>query len=171
MLTIKEDKLYLYCGDKKLLTVHDISILKGEFIRNTDHQRKKSGTIDEIQEKASKILGNSQAAQLFLELLKKDKPRYYRDNLQFIRQKIKIYPQKIINESLIFCIENKQFNSSVLLQVIQSKYMADNDTKQAETSISKIELPEIPPDLKDPDFDVEKSDINSYQKLFDTCRN
>ncbi len=170
LLESKDEKLFIYSSDKELIASHNISIIKGEFIRNTDHVRAKSKTIQENREKVLEILGTNETTELFLDLLKKDKPRYYRDNLQFIIQKIKNYSQNTIRESLLFCIENKQFNSSVLLQVMENKNSAGKKEKEAEIAINAMSILSETVE-KEQTNDIQKSNIEGYEKFFETWTN
>ena len=170
LLEVKHEELFIYTTDKELITSHKIGVTKGEFIRNTDHVRLKSESTQENRKKTVEILGASPTTDLFLDLLQKDKPRYFRDNLQFIINKIKNYPSEIIHQSLVFCIDNKQFNASVLLQVINSKFIAGKKEKEAEVMLKSLTAPEVVTE-KEADNEIQISKIDNYEKIFERCQN
>jgi len=174
LLEVKDGDLLLYSSSNELIATHAICITKGELIKNTDHCRAKSKTTTENHKKVLELLGSSETSALYLELLKKDKPRYYRDNLQLILEKIPDYPAAIIHSSLIFCIENKQFNSAVLLDVMKNKHLAVKKEKEAEAAIKSMSAPiqkECEQDGDKTYNQIKISEIENYEKIFETCRN
>ena len=170
LLRAKEGELFIYLTEEELIARHKISIGRGEYIRNSDHARQKSKTTQENEKKVFEILGETEITKMFLLLLRKKKSRYYRDNLQYIIQKIHEPLPEIVHESLLFCIENKQFNASVLSQIIKKKTMEKEKKEQAEnfmqtgilSSEGSVEIPETK---------VEKNNINEYEKIFKSCKN
>lgn len=163
----KNNNLNIYSDNKSLITSHEISIIRGNYIRNTDHKREKSETTQIRQKEVLQILKATETSELFLNLLKKDKPRYYRDNLQYIIERMKKYSQVIINESLLFCIENKQFNASILLQVMDKKDRENKQKQEAETIVKSMGMSFVKQKNKS-GLKTEKSNINKYQKLFES---
>jgi len=164
-LEIKQDSLYLYSIENEHLATHKISLNKGEYIRNTDHRREKSKTTAEFEKQAFEILQKTEISEEFIALLKKKKSRYYRDNLQYIIKKINCTSEKIITESILFCIENKQFNSNVLCQIIEKKKLEIEQKQQADKFIkTEIDVAEKIPEISE--SKISKSNINDYEKLF-----
>ncbi len=163
-ITVKEEKIRIYNSDKQEIAVHNISLGKGVFVRNTSHTRAQSSSIEKMHENALKFLLNSKEAILFLELLQKDKSRYFRDNLQLLLKVEELFSEEIIRESLIFCIENKQFNTSVLLEVMRKKRSEKIKEEQAEKAILSISSSEFETlETKNPV--PQKSNIAHYEKI------
>jgi len=163
LLEETKGELKLYTEKGEILAKHDVSIKKGQLIRNTDHKREKSKTLLKYYNSALEVLGNTQIAIDFLALIKKDKPRYYRDNLQVIH-KIKNRTMAVINESILLCVENKQYNANVLKEIIEKK--SNERTHE--------QMPVIEPkrcDLKQKHLrnkvntEVETSNINTYENI------
>ena len=167
LLEVKDDKLHIYSIDNDQIATHSISVNKGEYIRNTDHCREKSKTIENMQKEVSEILGKTEIAKIFLDLLHKNKPRYFRDNLQYIIKNKKDYIQEIIDQSLDLCINNKQLNSKVLLEIIKNKHV--EELKKEGTKIVLANLSTTKKNENVSDFKIKKSDINQYEKYFDQC--
>ena len=161
---VKEDQIHIYNSDKEEIAQHLISLERGGYVRSTSHRREKSASLEKMQEDALKFLNNSKEAILFLELLQRDKTRYYRDNLQVLLKVEELFSEEIIKESLLFCIENKQLNASVLMEIIKKKQEEAAQEEQAKKAISTMK-----------DLDVEKkeqknpvpqtSNINHYEKI------
>ena len=170
LLQEKGTELCIFCLEKKIITRHEISIEKGKYIHKSDHKREKSKTSESLKQRVLEIIGKNENSELFLELLEKDKPRYYRDNLQTIIKKMRKYPQEIIDASVLFCIENKQFNGLVLVQVIENKNVEKEKEEQAkllsESLNSSSEISENKTDIN-----IETSNITNYEKIFETCQN
>ncbi len=162
-LEIKEEELYLYSYEKELIAKHKISIEKGTYVRNTDHSRKKSETTEIMRNQVLEILGKSKPAELFLELLHKEKSRYFRDNLQYIIKNHKNYPQQIIDDSLSLCIENKQFNTNILLQIMNKKFIETKQEVKADEILKQLSNTEK--SIQTSSFEISKSNINIYEKI------
>ncbi len=170
LLKEKDEQLFLYSADKKLITTHNISINKGELVRQTDHGREKSKTIETYQKQALEIFGNTEVAQMFLNMLKKDKPRYYRDNLQFILNHVKNYQQETLQKGLLFCIDNKLFNALTLKQVIDKNILNNKQRKEAETYVSSMEC-NVEFSEHETNLETEKSDIDIYENIICSWKN
>jgi hypothetical protein len=163
-LEVIQNQLNLYSTEKQLLTIHKISVNKGELVRNTDHCRDKSSTIGQTHDEVLKLLGNSTKAQLFLELLKENKQRYYHDNLRAIKQGLPSVSIEIIDKTIETCLENKTYNGNVFCE-IANKYFQD-----IKHDNFKIPIP-IKPDKINAQWQQmpitpQTSNINTYEKLF-----
>ena len=163
-MEVIQNQLNLYSTENQLLTIHKISVNKGELVRNTDHCRDKSATIGQTYDEVLKLLGNSQKAQQFLELLKIDKPRYYHDNLRAIKQGLPSVSTEIIDKTIEICLESKTYNGNVFCQ-IANKYFQDKKHENL-----KIPIP-IKPDKINTQWQQlqttpQTSSIDTYEKLF-----
>jgi len=168
LLEQKDGKLYLYSVEEELITIHNVGIDKGKLIKNTDHKREKSKTIEEKENQVIEILGETDITKLFLKSLKKEKPRYYRDNLQYIITNVEDYSFDILQESLLFCIENKQFNSSILLQAARTKNTENQKQKEAEATLKSIA---ITSKTVKKEYETDTSNIDNYENIINTWSN
>ncbi len=135
ILEILDEDLKIYTSQKELICTHKLCKEKGQTIRNTDHGREKSKTLETYQKQVLEIFDNTEIAKEYFEKLHKNKSRYYRDNLQYIIKNHKTYSDENKKESILFCIENKIFNAKNLIDIL--------DKKQAESQKEKEGLPEI----------------------------
>lgn len=165
MIGVNENKLTIYTMDNKQICTHNLCLEKGQSIRNSDHRREKSKTLEEYQKQVLDILGQTETAKEYLELLHKNKSRYYRDNLQYIIKNHNNYTADNTRESLLFCIENKLLNASYLIKIL--------DKKQADAQKEEESLPQINKVGTTGDYttdteytDVEISNINQYEEIF-----
>jgi len=162
---IKDEILNFYNAEKQLITSHKISVIKGETIRNTDHCRDKSKSQDKTNNDVLTLLGNTEKAHIFLELLHADKPRYYHDNLRAIKQGIDLFPKDIIEQTLQICLENKVYNGKIFSD-IACNFMQQNKKSEIlkidkQISVNKTDnlknkISEIP----------QTSNINVYTEIF-----
>jgi transposase len=163
LLEETKGELKLYTETREILAKHDVSVGKGQLIRNTDHKREKSKTLLKYYNSALEVLGNTQIAIDFLALIKKDKPRYYRDNLQVIH-KIKNRSMAVIAESVLLCMENKQYNANVLKEIIEKKSVEKNNERFPAIEAKQGGLKQK--HLKDKvNAEVETSSINTYENI------
>ncbi len=135
VLEILEESLKIHTSQNELICTHKLCKEKGQTIRNTDHGREKSKTLERYQKQVLEFFDNTEIAKEYFEKLHKNKIRYYRDNLQYIIKNHNGYSDENKKESLLFCIENKIFNAKNLIDIL--------DKKQAESQKEKQVLPEI----------------------------
>lgn len=165
-LEINETQIKIYSLQKELIATHKISIGKGDYVHNTDHARAKSDTLSKMQTEALNLLGKTEIAEEYLEKLHGDKPRYYRDNLHKIIKQTSIFEQQIIDESIIFCIENKQFNAYELIKIMKSKQLEKHQREKADLVLKNIEQKQIQKSANSLEIEVSTSNINYYEKVF-----
>lgn len=63
-------------------------------------------------------MGNTPEAKNFLELFKKDKPRYYHDNVREILKHIDKYSACVIKKTISLCLENEVFNANSFKEML-----------------------------------------------------
>ena len=153
ILEILEEDLKIYTSQKELICTHKLCNEKGQTIRNTDHVREKSKTLEMYQKQVLEIFDNTEIAKEYFEKLHKNKSRYYRDNLQHIIKNHNGYSDENKKESLLFCIENKIFNAKNLIDILNKK--------EAEIQKEKEDLPEI----KKVESKVKYTEENKYNAI------
>lgn len=166
LLETKQGKLFIYTPAGELICTHYLSSQKGKTISNTDHKRKKSETLEILQQQVLKLFNNSETAINYLKMLHKDKSRYYRDNLNYLIKEHGCYSNEIIEQALIFCSQNALFNAKGLIDVL-------NKMQKEKESTESMTLPDEKGDKKEPvqktskiASNVQISDIETYEKIF-----
>jgi len=165
-LEINGNEMIIYSSEKEQIAGHKISIDKGVYVRNTDHARAKSDTLQTMQMQALKLLGETKIAEYYLEKLHRDKPRYYRDNLQEIIKQTSDFEQEIINESITICTENNQLNAFDLIRIMKTKQFEKLQLEKAETMLKNIEQQSAQTLKNEIETEVSTSNINDYEKAF-----
>ena len=74
------------------------------------------------------------------------------------------------SEALIFCIENKEFNANILIEIIKNKAVERRKEEQAEYFRQNLDS-ENNKLTNLSDSEAEKSNINQYEKMFEQCLN
>ena len=163
-IEIIKEQLHIYTLTDEPICTHKLCYEKGQNIKNTDHRREKSKTLESYQKQVLDILGQTEIAKQYLEKLHKDKSRYYRDNLQYIIKNHNNYSAEDKNESLLFCIENKIFNARNLISILDKK---QTDKQKAEESLPELKhMKTTGKYTTDSKYNkVEKSNINQYEKI------
>jgi len=162
LISKTEEQLNLYAMDKTLLATHPIGCGKGELIRNSDHNRDKSKSCTEKQQQAYQLLGSDEKAALYLDLLKKSKPRYYSDNLRALIKGLEGISLEVTRQSLGFCLENSLFNGAGFCQVaVNYQQMSVKESNPSiNIAVTNASLPDAESEMY-----IQTSNIKTYENL------
>ena len=161
LMKLKEGTILLFDTENNQICTHDLSLEKGKIIRNTDHKREKSKTIEILEKSIFEYFGDTDVTKSYFNLFQKNMSRYYRDNLQYLVKNIDDFSDEIKMDTLIFCTENNVYNAKDLIEILNKK--------QLDIKVKDIEIKEIARDKSHNnqiDFNIEKSDISKFDKLF-----
>jgi transposase len=111
---VSKDNAFIIISDQagKHLCTHTISAGKGNLVRNTDHKREKSDTINQMIKDISCMFSNHELAILYMEGIRAAKPRYVRDQLILIKQTIESTDTQTIDNTLQYCLQMKVFSAN-----------------------------------------------------------
>jgi transposase len=158
LIQLKEHEILIFDEEKKQICTHVLNNGRGKIIRNTDHKREKSKTLEVLVKSTLKYFGNTEISEKYLSLLQKNKSRYYRDNLQYLIKNAGDFSDEIKKDTLIFCIENRVYNAKGLIEILKKK--------QLENEPKNIEVKQIESESKHKyNFDIEKSKLSNYEKI------
>lgn len=138
---------------------HPICSEKGKLIKNTNHRRDNTQTIEREFTDLCNLFENNPEAVNFLITIRKLKGRYVRDQYSLIKQVIKSKETDIIRQALTYCIANK------LLSAVDFRDAAEYFTavQSPVTEPSTLEnVSNVIPFLK---VKAEKRDLREYSKL------
>jgi predicted type IV restriction endonuclease len=146
------------------ICTHPISNEKGKLVSNTDLRRQKSDKIDKMITDISLLFESPVLALQYMENIRREKPRYIRDQLSVLKQTTQTADNLVINEALQYCINMNVFSA--------------NDFKSVVTSLlqknTQMEILDSNPVLMNPlngnrstqaDCYPMKSSINDYELL------
>jgi transposase len=101
-----EGTVDIYSLENEFICSHEICLLVGKTIRNTDHKRDKSKSVDEMIRKAVEYFSNPKPAIVYFERIRKAYPRYTRDHMQVILKELSEVSIDIADKTLDFCLNN-----------------------------------------------------------------
>jgi len=155
-----DNRLIIYNAENKKIATHAIYPGKGKTIGGSNYMRDLTSGIDQLIDQLSGQFNDPvQAKEYFLQI-RKDKPRYIRDQLQHIKKLTGVIDMEVINQAMAFCIDNKIYRAtdmeSVAKKILSKKYQ-DSTIKQPIIikTINQTSHKIIP----------NKSDISDYQSL------
>jgi len=163
------DKYLIYDFESTAkLAEHKIFKTKGNLSKNSDHSRKKNDNIDKLIEKIVSLFPDSDKANKFLNRIRKEKPRYIRDQLQVIDKALENKEPETIAKSLEYCIGNKLYSASDFRDVIN---FYDKEKIKSKNDDILLVADNIALNEKDKAKLAAKPavrDIDVYQKIFDS---
>lgn len=146
--------------DKTEICRHTIPAGMGQKIKKTDHSRDKTGSIDERIAKAARLFTQEEMAISWMELLRKEKPRYIRDQLDMVQKAIEGVDPKKVDLTLQYCLEKSICSASDFKAILD---LQDTGTKQEPGTVIMNPLSGKMPEnaLIRP----EKSNIGEYEDI------
>jgi len=105
---------------------HSIVIGSGKKVINTDHKRDKTAAIDEMITELCQLLPHQEKGRKWLAGIRKDKPRYIRDQVLAIKNSIIDLSEEHLSSVLDYCLENKIYSATDFEAII--KHMAKEQT-------------------------------------------
>jgi len=85
---------------------HEISLLKGQQVRNNNHKRDHSKKVKELIAQVTGLFTDQAKAAGYLENIHKQMPRYTRDQINMVASAGEKYTKEEMDETLIYCLEN-----------------------------------------------------------------
>jgi hypothetical protein len=108
-----------------ILCSHAISTEKGKLVSNTDHKRQKSDKLAQILISISLLFDDPALAIKFMENIRREKPRYLRDQLSLLKQTVEGGCSPVANQALEYCtrmdVSSANDFKSVAEQLLQEK--------------------------------------------------
>ena len=155
-----DNRLIIYDAENKKIATHSIYSGKGKTVGGSNYMRDVSSRIDQlIDELSGQFTNPDQAKEYFLQI-RKDKPRYIRDQLQYIKKLTGIYDMEAMNQAMNLCIEKKIYRAtdweSVVKRIVSQR--------SQETTLSQpIEIKTI--NQTSHKIIPNKSNISDYEPL------
>ena len=155
-----DNRLIIYNVENKKIATHNIYPGQGKTIGGSNYQRDVSTRIDQLIDEISSLFNEPEQAKDYFLQIRKDNPRYIRDQLQIIKKLAGVYDMEIINQAMALCIEKRIYRATDLESVakkIRSQQSQDDTIKQPIVikTINQTSYKIIP----------DKSDISDYQSL------
>jgi hypothetical protein len=162
LLKEDEDQVRIYDLNNYLLTVHSLCLSRGMTIRNADHTRDKSQSIEVLKESVLQILPDKGNGKLLIELIMKDKPRYFRDNLLILKTHLPDFESDIVNQVTDFCLERNVYNTNRFVEIARYYRLQKEQESKIKPIISQVQIKK-----ENTSFDIEpkRSLISFYETI------
>jgi hypothetical protein len=85
---------------------HQISLLKGQQVRNNNHKRDHSKKVKELIAQSAMLFTDQEKALGYLQNIHKQMPRYARDQINMVASAGKKYTKEEMDQTLAYCLEN-----------------------------------------------------------------
>jgi transposase len=128
-VSVEKEIIIISCPAGLEICRHQIPSGKGLRIKNTDHTRDKSAAISDMMNQCCSLLDDPTSGIQFLKSIKKDKPRYIRDQILIFKEIVKKTEKEILNRALAYCIAN-QIASAIDFKAVVCQYSYDKAQEQ-----------------------------------------
>jgi transposase len=119
-IKIVADKLVLMdIRGEEIIAEHQLSCGKGELIQNRNHLRNHDGSINELYQKVFQALDYVPHLPHFLDVIRKEKGKYVRDQYNLIFKVQKAHSQEILLQAFDFCHKNGLYSAVSLREAAE----------------------------------------------------
>jgi len=101
----------------ELVAEHVASFEKGKLIQNSNHLRDHRIKVEQLFEKTLNILGDRPEVRAMLEGIRREKPRYVREQCLILQKLADLFPEDIVQEALHYCLERKLYCAADCLDI------------------------------------------------------
>jgi hypothetical protein len=122
------------------LATHELSYGRGRIISNTDHKRDKTKKIDGLMLDVAALFPDNDSALMYLEKIRKEKPRYARDQFQYIRKCVERADVDIAGKTLRCCIDNGIYDAKDFEAVLDNYLEQSSSSGRPVTELKKVSL-------------------------------
>lgn len=163
-LYLKDGEIHIHNNDiqESFLCKHTVIERKGLKIINADHKRDKSQKINDLIASTAALFSDPQLATHYFELIRQDKKRYLRDQVQAIRDIVHGRNKALVAEVLQKCVAER-FLSAGMFKELLSLFEAEN--RHTDGGEAKIILLDPDNTLK-AQTQPDKSDLDAYEQAF-----
>jgi len=162
MIWLKQEELHVHDNERVFLCRHVISETKGNTVINTDHKRDKSLKVKEMLIQTASLFLNPGLAMQYFEMIRKERGRYLRDQIQAIQKVIEGKNKQLVEEVLQKCIEKKYVGAVIFRELLA---FHESEKNYPAPSTAKIILLDLKNNKK-ADIRPDKSDLNTYEEAF-----
>jgi len=160
---VKDQTLEISDPDEQWRVTHPISSGKGRTIRNTHHLRDTSHKIQQLIDQVSSLFTDQGLSGIFLEHIRKEKPRYVRDQLALIRKETLNREPEMAHKALEYCLKYRLYSATDYCDVLRY-FTRQQGKKPIDLSQVKILMPLGDTALMT-QYQPQTSDINEYQSI------
>jgi len=159
---VQESELIIMNLHDRHIATHKICSAKGRVISNTDHKRDKSKNLDNLLLDVALTFPDNDKALIYLEHIRKDKPRYARDQFQYIRKCVARADVVSVVNTLQYCLDNKIYSAKDF-EAVMAKHIKERQASGHKTP--KVKLVSLSINKKINEIIPNTSNIMDYEKI------
>lgn len=154
---LQDDELIIFDTTKQEIVRHKVSMMKGVLVKNTNQYRDTSTKITEKINQVAQYFSHTDKATEYFERIRKEMPRYTRDQLKIIETQCKQYAQADLDAALDYCLENAIIKATDFATALKSLTAAPETASLPKTSLGVKSRYQIIP---------QKSNLSDYKPIF-----
>ncbi|WP_353893897.1 IS21 family transposase [Proteinivorax hydrogeniformans] len=140
-LSVKKDCLDIIDKDtNELIITHKIANGKGQLVTlgHPDRQKTRKYSYDEMREKVLKSLGETDKAITFIDIIRAEKSRYFKDQSNLIIKTVTSENPSLVQKAIDYCVERKLYSAGMLKDTIQ--YFKEEEKRQLNKKYFKADI-------------------------------
>ncbi|MCP3850049.1 MAG: IS21 family transposase [Gammaproteobacteria bacterium] len=163
---VQDDQLVISDIKDAVIARHTLCVFKGKTIRNNNHLRDRSTSIDEKQKEILDHFNHDERLNIYLKSIRTDKPRYYHDHLRLLINLLKTSSTEQILSAVYKCQELNVYNLYEVKQLVIYQQKKQQNTTQA--TIAPPANPEVSHLM---DMQPHTSNIADYESILSNTIN
>jgi transposase len=133
-----------------LVAEHIISLEKGQLIQNSNHLRDHRVKAEQLFEKTLTILGDRPETRAMLEGIRREKPRYVREQYLILKKLAELFSEEIVLETLNYCLERQLYCAADCLDIAGWLEQEKSVQKELTVAVSMPDWLKIKAEKRDP---------------------
>jgi len=163
MIWLREEELHVHDTEGVFLCKHIIAESKGNTVINTDHKRDKSLKLKALLTQTASLFLNPGLALQYFEMIRKQRGRYLRDQLQAIQKVIEAKNKQLVADVLQKCVEKKYVGAVIFREMV---VFHESEKNYPAPPTGKVILLDSKNNKK-ADIQPDKSDLSTYEEAFE----
>ncbi len=158
----KEGVLHIYDMETgKTIASHTVCMQKGKTVSNANHQRHPSATLEDYAWEVTRLMPADSAVRGWMEKMRADRGRYYRDSLRVLERGYWKYSESTITDAFRTCLAKEVYNAHTLMEVAEGLRRSRNELPRTKP----VDLSELGGALPKEQTTPEKSKVTTYQAI------
>ena len=159
-VTEEDDNLVITDPENsQVVATHKICHGRGQLIQNNNHLRDRTDKISGLQVAIMELLGGNADAEKLLNTIKREKPRYVRDQFLLIKAVVTSHNSESIKYAIKYCVENELWSAVDFRAAVEHFSKAKINTRLATTVGSPVVHSQF-------NIKPAKRDINDYVEMY-----
>ncbi|WLC62198.1 hypothetical protein [Clostridium sp. CM028] len=124
-----------------LIASHQVSTRQGELIKIIHPERDIHSSIDQVYERLFFALGKTENAKMLLDGIKREKPRYCKDQFGSILNIVHSYEASLIEQALNYCVIRNLWSAGMFKETLEYLAIQDIAKVDKKSVIDKLSIP------------------------------